>query len=314
VALPVDHAGPFANDAETDFTDHSARAAVADAMTRVDPPVAPVTDEVDAVREMVTTAAAAADGHPVETRIGWLHSVAATMRAARFETLAVMAKETGKTALEGDREVSEAIDFCTYYADQASRLGELAADGFEVRGRGVVAVIGPWNFPYAIPAGGIAAALVAGNGVVLKPAPEAVGVGTLLAEQFWAAGVPRDVLQLLVCDDGPVGQALVVDPRVDTVVLDRVVRDAAMFRDWRPDLRLLAETSGKNALVITAAADVDEAIADLVRSAFGHAGQKCSAASLAIVEASIYDSDDFLPRLRDAVRSLRVGPRPMPPR
>jgi RHH-type proline utilization regulon transcriptional repressor/proline dehydrogenase/delta 1-pyrroline-5-carboxylate dehydrogenase len=267
-----------------------------------------VTDDVDAVGEMVATAAAAVDGHPVETRIDWLHSMAATMRAARFDTLAVMAEETGKTTLEGDREVSEAIDFCTYYADQASRLGELGAEGFEIRGRGVVAVIGPWNFPYAIPAGGIAAALVAGNGVVLKPAPEAVGVGTLLAEQFWAAGVPRDVLQLLVCDDGPVGQALVVDPRVDTVVLTGSFATAAMFRDWRPSLRLLAETSGKNALVVTAAADVDEAIADLVRSAFGHAGQKCSAASLAIVEASVHDSDDFLPRLRDAVRSLRVGP------
>jgi RHH-type transcriptional regulator, proline utilization regulon repressor / proline dehydrogenase / delta 1-pyrroline-5-carboxylate dehydrogenase len=307
MALSADPSGPFANDAETDFTDDGARTALADALTRVDLPSAPAVDDVDVVGEMVARAAAAADGHPVETRIGWLHSVAATMRAARFDTLAVMAEETGKTALEGNREVSEAIDFCTYYADQASRLEELPAAGFEVRGRGVVAVIGPWNFPYAIPAGGIAAALVAGNGVVLKPAPEAVGVGTLLAEQFWAAGVPRDVLQLLVCDDGPVGQALVVDPRVDTVVLTGSFATAAMFRDWRPELRLLAETSGKNALVITAAADVDEAIADLVRSAFGHAGQKCSAASLAIVEASVHDSADFLPRLRDAVRSLRVG-------
>lgn len=308
MALLADPSGPFANDAETDFTDRSSRAAVADAIDRVDPPIALVVDDVDAVGEMVATAVAAADRHPVETRIGWLHEVAATMRAARFDTLAVMAKETAKTALEGDREVSEAIDFCVYYADQAARFEELASAGFEVRGRGVVAVIGPWNFPYAIPAGGIAAALVAGNGVVVKPAPEAVGVGTLLAEQFWAAGVPRDVLQLLVCEDGPVGQSLVVDPRVDTVVLTGSFATAAMFRDWRPELRLLAETSGKNTLVITAAADVDEAIADLVRSAFGHAGQKCSAASLAIVEASIYDSAGFLPRLRDAVRSLRVGP------
>jgi RHH-type transcriptional regulator, proline utilization regulon repressor / proline dehydrogenase / delta 1-pyrroline-5-carboxylate dehydrogenase len=307
-ALPAEPSEPFVNDAETDFTDGGARASVAHSMNRVDPPIAPVIDDAAIVGEMVARAAAVADGHSVETRIGWLHSMAATMRAARFDTLAVMAKETGKTALEGDREVSEAIDFCEYYAHEASRLASLATEGFGVRGRGVVAVIGPWNFPYAIPAGGVAAALVAGNGVVLKPAPEAVGVGTLLAEQFWAAGVPRDVLQLLVCDDGPVGRALVVDPRVDTVVLTGSFATAAMFREWRPELRLLAETSGKNALVITAAADVDEAIADLVRSAFGHAGQKCSAASLAIVEASIYDSADFLPRLRDAARSLRVGP------
>jgi RHH-type proline utilization regulon transcriptional repressor/proline dehydrogenase/delta 1-pyrroline-5-carboxylate dehydrogenase len=307
-AQPTDRLETFTNDPETDFTDPDARAAVAVAMDRVEPPSTPVVDDDSVVAGLVARVADGARDHALDTRIGWLRSMAATMRAARFDTLAVMAKETGKTALEGDREVSEAIDFCAYYADQASRLGELAAAGFDVGGRGAVAVIGPWNFPYAIPAGGVAAALVAGNGVVLKPAPGAVGVGTLLAEQFWAAGVPRDVLQLLVCNDGPVGRALVEHPDVDTVVLTGSFATAAMFREWRPDLRLLAETSGKNSLVITAAADVDEAIADLVRSAFGHAGQKCSAASLAIVEASVYDSADFLPRLRDAVRSLRVGP------
>jgi RHH-type proline utilization regulon transcriptional repressor/proline dehydrogenase/delta 1-pyrroline-5-carboxylate dehydrogenase len=95
---------------------------------------------------------------------------------------------------------------------------------------------------------------------------------------------------------------------VDTVVLTGSLDTASMFLDWRPQLRVLGETSGKNALVITAAADLDDAIADLVRSAFGHAGQKCSAASLAIVEASVYDSPGFLPRLGAAVRSLRVGP------
>src|SRR6056297_165791 len=298
----------FANEPETDFTDPAARDRAASAMAS--PVVAPVdaVTSVEAVAGIVATATGAVGAHAVDTRRQWLRAAAATMRAARFDTMAVMAAETAKTAQEGDREVSEAIDFCEYYAAQAARLEVLAAEGFDVRGRGAIAVIGPWNFPYAIPVGGVAAALVAGNGVVLKPAPEAVAVGAMVAEHFWAAGVPRDVLQLLVCDDGPVATALVTDPDVDTVVLTGSLATAAMFHDRRPELRLLAETSGKNALVITAAADLDDAIADLVASAFGHAGQKCSAASLAIVEAPVYDSADFLPRLRDAVRSLRVGP------
>jgi RHH-type proline utilization regulon transcriptional repressor/proline dehydrogenase/delta 1-pyrroline-5-carboxylate dehydrogenase len=143
--------------------------------------------------------------------------------------------------------------------------------------------------------------------VILKPAPEAVEVGAWIAEQFWRAGVPREVLQLVVCEDGPVGRHLVTHPAVDTVVLTGAYDTAAMFLDWRPGLRVLAETSGKDALVITPSADLDQAIADLVRSAFGHAGQKCSAASLGIIVAELYDDPTFRRRLRDAVTSLRVG-------
>ena len=307
--LPTDGAG-FTNEPGTDFTDPEVRRSLAAAFA--EPPTHASITRIGAhdVDEIMRSAAAAAAQRDVSvgTRRQWLRATADVMRAGRFDTLALMATETGKTVAEGDPEVGEAIDFCEYYAHEAGRLEALAADGFQVGGRGVVAVIGPWNFPYAIPTGGVAAALVAGNAVVLKPAPEAVGVGARIAEQFWAAGVPRDLLHLAVCDDGPVGRALVTDERVDTVVLTGSLATASMFHEWRPALRLLAETSGKNALTITASADLDEAIADLVRSAFGHAGQKCSAASLAIVEGSVYDGDEFLPRLRDAVRSLRIGP------
>jgi RHH-type transcriptional regulator, proline utilization regulon repressor / proline dehydrogenase / delta 1-pyrroline-5-carboxylate dehydrogenase len=120
--------------------------------------------------------------------------------------------------------------------------------------------------------------------------------------------VPRSMLQLVVCDDDEVGERLVSHPAIDTVVLTGSYDTASMFLGWRPQMRLLAETSGKNALVITAAADIDLAIVDLVTSAFGHAGQKCSAASLAIVEASVYDDPSFMRRLRDAVASISVGP------
>jgi RHH-type proline utilization regulon transcriptional repressor/proline dehydrogenase/delta 1-pyrroline-5-carboxylate dehydrogenase len=210
---------------------------------------------------------------------------------------------------QADPEIAEAIDFCDYYGTVGTgQLQRLADDGYDVKPRGVVAVVAPWNFPFAIPTGGVASALAAGNAVILKPAPEAIHVGARIAELFWAAGVPRDVLQLVICDDGPVGTRLVTHPGLDTITLTGAYDTAAMFLDWRPELRVLAETSGKNSLVITAAADLDEAIADLVDSAFGHAGQKCSAASLAIVAASVYDGPAFLNRLSDAVASLRVGP------
>ena len=299
----------FENEPDTDFTDPAARRRAVDALADTTPAPPQRVRTVEAIDATVESAArAAARPSLVAERQQWLRATAEVMRSERFETLALMAHETGKTIAEGDPEVSEAIDFCSYYALRADEFESLGQAGFDVSGRGVVAVIAPWNFPYAIPAGGVAAALAAGNAVVLKPAPEAEAVAAHLARQFWAAGVPRDLLHLVVCDDGPIGQRLVMHPSIDTVVLTGSLATAEMFLDWRPELRLLAETSGKNSLVITASADLDDALRDLVRSAFGHAGQKCSAASLAIVEASVYDSEHFLPRLRDAVRSLRVGP------
>ena len=151
------------------------------------------------------------------------------------------------------------------------------------------------------------AALAAGNAVILKPAPGDPPTAWLLANQCWRAGVPRDVLQFVACPDDDVGRRLVTHADVDTVVLTGAYDTARLFLGWKPELRLLAETSGKNAIVITEAADVDAAIRDLVRSAFGHAGQKCSAASLPILDAPVYDDDEFLPRLAAAVRSVRVG-------
>jgi RHH-type transcriptional regulator, proline utilization regulon repressor / proline dehydrogenase / delta 1-pyrroline-5-carboxylate dehydrogenase len=212
----------------------------------------------------------------------------------------VMADEAGKTVREGDPEVSEAIDFARYYA--TATLDPQSAP------LGVVVVASPWNFPYAIPAGGVFAALMAGNAVVLKPPPEARRTAWLLANQCWRAGIPGDVLQYVASPDDDAGRRLITHPDVDTVVLTGSYDTAQLFLDWRPGLRLFAETSGKNAIVVTEAADVDAAIRDLLRSAFGHAGQKCSAASLAILTATVYDDPGFLTRLAAAVRSLRVGP------
>jgi RHH-type proline utilization regulon transcriptional repressor/proline dehydrogenase/delta 1-pyrroline-5-carboxylate dehydrogenase len=300
----------FSNEPESDFTDAKLRARIDAALASLEltsPPLAESAAEID--RTVATAVEAATRPADVVTRRRWLADTAETMRRGWVETMAIMSAETGKTVHQADPEIAEAIDFCDYYgAVGIGQLERLADEGYDVRPRGVVAVIAPWNFPFAIPTGGVASALAAGNAVILKPAPEAVHVGARIAELFWAAGVPRDVLQLVVCDDGPVGTRLVTHPDLDTITLTGAYDTAAMFLDWRPELRVLAETSGKNSLVITAAADIDEAIADLVGSAFGHAGQKCSAASLAIVESSVYDDPAFLNRLREAVTSLRVGP------
>jgi RHH-type transcriptional regulator, proline utilization regulon repressor / proline dehydrogenase / delta 1-pyrroline-5-carboxylate dehydrogenase len=237
-----------------------------------------------------------------EARAAVLRCCAEVMEAGRFDTIALMVHDAKKAAAEADAEISEAIDFARYYAGYCPRAGLVA------KAHGIVAVIPPWNFPYAIPCGGVLAALMAGNAVVLKPAPETTATAARLAEQLWDAGVPRDVLHFFPCADGDVGRALITDPRVKTVVLTGALETARMFQGWRPSLRLFAETSGKNALIVTAQADRDLAIKDLVKSAFGHSGQKCSAASIGILEAEVYADPMFLRQLRDAAASLHVGP------
>jgi len=235
-----------------------------------------------------------------DDRANILRQVANVMASRRAVSTAIMARDGGKTAAEADAEVSEGIDFARFYASHAPN-NDLSEP------LGVVLVVPPWNFPYAIPAGGILAALAAGNAVILKPAPETVAVANELVHQLWDGGVPRDVLQLVPTRDDECGRHLVTHDSVSAVILTGSFETATLFTSWKPSLRLLAETSGKNALVITASADVDLAVRDLVQSAFGHAGQKCSAASLAIVERSMYEDPKFQSQLIDAVTSLQVG-------
>jgi RHH-type proline utilization regulon transcriptional repressor/proline dehydrogenase/delta 1-pyrroline-5-carboxylate dehydrogenase len=242
----------------------------------------------------------------LEVRQGTLLEVAAELARRRGDLIGSMMLDSAKTPAEADPEVSEAIDFARYYAS-ALDLGEVVTD-CTMTPLGVVVVTPPWNFPLSIPLGSVLAALMAGNAVILKPAPEAVLVGWQIAQALWAAGVPQTVLQFLPCPDNAVGQKLITDPRTAAVMLTGSIETARLFQDWRPDLRLFAETSGKNALIITAMADRDQAIKDLVRSAFSHNGQKCSAASLAILEAEVYDDPTFRRQLQDATASLAVGP------
>ncbi|MGD7732172.1 proline dehydrogenase family protein [Propionibacteriaceae bacterium G57] len=234
-----------------------------------------------------------------------LRRAADELSARRADLLAVMADECGKTLDQGDPEVSEAIDFARWYADCAEQLDHL--DGATQVPPRLIVVTPPWNFPLAIPAGSTLAALAVGASVIIKPAPQAERCGVAMVEALWAAGVPRDVLQVALVPEGTLGQALISDPRVDRVVLTGGYETAEMFLGWRPGLSLLAETSGKNAIIVAPSADVDLAVKDVVASAFGHAGQKCSAASLVILVGQVARSRRFREQLIDAVESLAVG-------
>jgi RHH-type proline utilization regulon transcriptional repressor/proline dehydrogenase/delta 1-pyrroline-5-carboxylate dehydrogenase len=241
----------------------------------------------------------------VRERCELLAKCAQKLRERRGDLLGVMMADGGKTLFEGDPEISEAIDFADYYLRSMLKMD--ACKDLNWTPKGTILVTPPWNFPVAIPAGGILAALVAGNCVIFKPAPEAVLTGWILVNALWDAGVPKKVLQFLNCADEPVGSKLIADPRISSVILTGATSTAKLFYRLRPDINLHAETGGKNAIIITALSDRDLAIKDLTHSAFGHSGQKCSAASLAILEAEVYDDPHFLAQLKDAVESLSVG-------
>jgi RHH-type proline utilization regulon transcriptional repressor/proline dehydrogenase/delta 1-pyrroline-5-carboxylate dehydrogenase len=262
----------------------------------------------DQVQQALAWAAADPSGwrsFSVEQRSLALRKVAAHLAKHRGDSIAVMLRDTGKAVSEGDVEFSEAIDFANYYANRTSDAA--FCDGTEATPLGTVVITPPWNFPFAIPCGGVLAALAAGNTVIFKPAPEAVWTGYHMCQLLWDAGIPRTALQFLVCPDNEIGTSLLTDDRVHAVILTGAYATAKLFHSWKPTMNLFAETSGKNSLIITNACDPDQAVKDLVRSAFGHAGQKCSAASLAIITAERYDDPAFLRQLRDAAASLTVG-------
>jgi RHH-type proline utilization regulon transcriptional repressor/proline dehydrogenase/delta 1-pyrroline-5-carboxylate dehydrogenase len=240
---------------------------------------------------------------PERTEI--LRNAAHEFRRRRGELIGIALAEGGKLPGESDVEISEAIDFCEFYAscgEEFYALPEAVGSA-----RGVVAVIPPWNFPIAIPCGGVAAALAAGNTVVLKPAPETVATGWAVAECFWRAGVPKTALQFLFAPNEEGATRLATHPDVDTVVFTGGTATALSLLSRHPEMRMLAETGGKNATIVTALADRDLAVKSVVQSAFGHAGQKCSATSLLILEREVYEEAGFRAALCDATESLKVG-------
>ena len=257
---------------------------------------------------------------PVAERIAILRRAAALMRERRYHLAAWEVLEVGKPWREADADVAEAIDFLEFYTRRMAQLSEplrLGRYPGELNQqchhpRGVAAVIAPWNFPLAIPAGMISAALVTGNAVLFKPSERASLLGVLLTDLFHEAGVPADVLYCL--PGGPeIGQVLSERPEIGTIAFTGSKKvglglwaDAATVRPGQVLVkRVIAEMGGKNAIIIDDTADLDEAIAGVIASFTGYAGQKCSACSRAIVLKTVYDQ--FLARLHDAVMSLTLG-------
>jgi RHH-type proline utilization regulon transcriptional repressor/proline dehydrogenase/delta 1-pyrroline-5-carboxylate dehydrogenase len=283
-------------------------ARVPDSRLGLDPVAAATIDDPEVLRAEIAATAERGEGWGAMSgaeRAEVLHRVGDALERHRAELIEVMAAEAGKTLDQADPEVSEAVDFAHYYAGLARELD--GVDGAVFSPVRLTVVTPPWNFPVAIPAGSVLAALAAGSAVILKPAHPAARCGAVLAAAMWEAGVPRDVLRLVQVTESGLGRELIASPHVDRVILTGAFETAELFRSFRPDLPLLAETSGKNAIVVTPSADLDLAAKDVASSAFGHAGQKCSAASLVILVGSVADSRRFRSQLLDAVTSLHVG-------
>jgi RHH-type proline utilization regulon transcriptional repressor/proline dehydrogenase/delta 1-pyrroline-5-carboxylate dehydrogenase len=279
--------------------------------------------DADAAVAAALRAAPAWRAAPVAERAGLLFRAAAWMRQRRDELAALQCFEAGKPWDQADADVCEAIDFCEYYGREVLRLAAAAADLVQsppgeanrltYQGKGVTVVISPWNFPLAIPTGMAVAALVAGNPVILKPAEQTPAVAWQLAEALLAAGVPRGVFQLLPGLGEDVGARLVAHPDVAVIAFTgskavglEINRVAATHQPGQRHIKqVVCELGGKNALIIDADADPDQAVPAAAYSAFGYAGQKCSAASRLIVLDSVYDA--VIERLVGCSRELLLG-------
>jgi RHH-type proline utilization regulon transcriptional repressor/proline dehydrogenase/delta 1-pyrroline-5-carboxylate dehydrogenase len=254
-------------------------------------------------------------------RADYLFRAADVMRRRRFELAAWEVYECGKQWREAYADVAEAIDYCEYYGREMLRLSEPRhrdvpgeENVYFYEPRGVVVVIAPWNFPLAILCGMATAALVTGNTVILKPAEQSSVIGAKLMEVFQEAGLPPGVAGYLPGIGEEVGPVLINHPQVDMIAFTGskgvglfINRQASEVPPGQDHVkRVLAEMGGKNAVIVDEDADLDEAVHGTAASAFGYAGQKCSACSRAVVLEAIHDA--FLARLVEATRSLKVGP------
>ncbi|MBC8122699.1 MAG: L-glutamate gamma-semialdehyde dehydrogenase [Gemmatimonadaceae bacterium] len=255
-----------------------------------------------------------------EQRARLLARVAERLEEERAELASWMVYEVGKPWREADADVSEAIDFCRYYGQQMIRLEAVRTrdvpgetNAYRYRSRGVAVVIAPWNFPLAILTGMTVAALAAGNTVVIKPAEQSSLIAAKLMNIFERSGIPDGVVNYLPGHGEDVGAHLVTHPHVQVIAFtgslavgSRILAEANTLRPGQRHLkRVIAELGGKNAIIVDADADLDQAVLGVAQSAFGYSGQKCSACSRVIVLESIYDQ--FIERLSEAARSLQIG-------
>ena len=240
----------------------------------------------------------------IEERHRIMYKAANIMGAMRGDLNGSMCAITGKTIEEADVEVSEGIDYCRFYTTTMKKYAAL--DDIEMKAKGTVLVLSPWNFPCAIPCGGVVAALASGNTCILKPATVAAPVAWLFAKAFWEAGVPKEALQVVITDREAT-PLLTSSPVVKHIILTGGTETAQSIAHANPRKPLSAETGGKNVMILSAKGDRDHAIMNACRSAFGNAGQKCSACSLLLVERSVYENPEFFEKLKDCASSLKVG-------
>ncbi|HUJ44582.1 MAG TPA: proline dehydrogenase family protein [Opitutaceae bacterium] len=254
-------------------------------------------------------------------RSGILDRAADLLESRRMEFNALLILEAGKPWVEADADISEAIDFCRFYAAEMRRLGRTEITQRtpgehctqEWTPRGVAVSIAPWNFPLAILTGLTVAPLVAGNAVIMKPAKQTSIIGAVLMDVLVEAGVPPGALNYLPCVGADVGGHLVAHPQVDAIAFTgsravgcKIWEAAGQTLPGQANLKkVVCEMGGKNALIIDSDADLDEAIPAALYSAFGYSGQKCSALSRLIVLADGYDR--FLERFLAACPSVPVG-------
>ncbi|NQU22573.1 MAG: bifunctional proline dehydrogenase/L-glutamate gamma-semialdehyde dehydrogenase [Candidatus Nealsonbacteria bacterium] len=315
---------PFINEPVRDFAQSDQRRTFARAIPTADVPTLEGDLSPEQVDAAIARSAAAFPAwrnmDPIE-RSSILLRASAEMRTRRDELAGVMIREAGKTWREADADVCEAIDFCEYYAQMSvgllrrERLGQFVGELNHAwyQPRGVAAVISPWNFPLAICTGMTVAALSVGNTALVKPSTQTRGIARLMCEILWRAGVPADVVQLLPGSGRVVGAALVRDPRVALIAFTgskqvglEIIEAAAATPEGQNHVkRVVCEMGGKNAIIVDDSADLDEAVLGVRQSAFGYAGQKCSACSRAIVLDGVYEQ--FLRRLIESTRTLVVG-------
>ncbi len=262
---------------------------------------------------------------PVKQRADILRQAGALMEQRRAELSAWIVLEVGKPVKEADAEVSEAIDFCLYYAEEMERLdkgiiydvlGE--TNRYIYQPKGIAIVISPWNFPLAIACGMTVAALVSGNCTLLKPAETSSVITAKFTEILIEAGIPKGVFQYVPGKGSQVGAYLVNHPDTHVIAFTgsqevgcRIYAEAAILKPGQKHLKkVIAEMGGKNGIIVDESADLDQAVVGVVQSAFGYSGQKCSACSRVIVLEPIYDA--FVERLVEATKSLNIGEADLP--
>lgn len=279
-------------------------------------------DEIDRAVEAAKKALPAWRATPVEERIACLRRAASIVRERIYDLSALQTLEVGKQWDQAYGDVCEAIDFLEYYAHEMERLGQQRRMGrapgelntYMYRPKGVAAVIAPWNFPLAISTGMTCAAMVTGNCVLYKPSGLSSVIGHGLVEIYKEAGIPAGVFNFVPGRSSVMGDHLVEHPDVNMIAFTgsmqtglHIMEKAAHVSPGQIQCKkVIAEMGGKNACIVDDDAELDEAVHQVVYSAFGYQGQKCSACSRVIVLEDVYDR--FVHRLVEAARSLRLGP------